>query len=660
MKKCHFAYRVYLKQLPHIKLQLVKQLSVFPLIIFASCHLFAQATNGPVYNTTYSAGTNAGTVSIASNGTTNTTLLFVSVIPANTTIFVKVDDNANVSITALTAANGSAGGTQISEVGPDNITKYLAITPTAATQSVKVVISGTLFAVNSTKVYCAFYNTLFAADCGNPIATAVTGGVLNAANAINSSTSNYSSFPVNLVSGPMSQTIQFNGFSNAADGADITLANGMALNLLSSVNITVQAYNGKTTVGNPQTVSQLFSALGLGSTNAIATVHFVPNSILPFDNIVISLSGTSLGSGDALRVYNVQRTPTPPTVSASATTVAVCNVSTGSVTGPQSPQYQIVGIGVLTYNWYASAVSTAVLTTSTSLVPSVSLGSTGLNVPATVGTYTYYVNTGKGCAGDTSFLRTLVTISVVSCVTVNAKVFLQGIVSGGAMTTLLSTGSLVPLVQPYGAAPFSHVSSAVEAAVTAIPTGITDWVLVELRNSSNTIIASRAAFLKSDGTLLDVDGTTGVNFPIAAGSFNLAIRHRNHLGVRTATVRSFAGGINQMIDFTTGAMLAGVNDVYTNANLSNTPQAAVGGIFALWGGDVNADGIVTVVGPSNDAATIVTDLSGNLFGYIDTQYLKADVNLDKVSTYIGPGNDYAWIIANVLGGNLFGYFTEHL
>jgi hypothetical protein len=64
------------------------------------------------------------------------------------------------------------------------------------------------------------------------------------------------------------------------------------------------------------------------------------------------------------------------------------------------------------------------------------------------------------------------------------------------------------------------------------PAAIVDWILLELRSKDNpaTVLASRAALLRRDGLVVDVDGTSPVAVPLPVGDYYVAIQHRNHLG----------------------------------------------------------------------------------------------------------------------------------
>lgn len=90
--------------------------------------------------------------------------------------------------------------------------------------------------------------------------------------------------------------------------------------------------------------------------------------------------------------------------------------------------------------------------------------------------------------------------------------------------------------------------------MAAIPADVTDWVLVELRSGSDpaSIVGQRAAFIKSDGSVVDLDGTSPVSFfGIPAGDYYIAVRHRNHLGIRSAGVQTVTDNMPLTYDFST-------------------------------------------------------------------------------------------------------------
>lgn len=129
---------------------------------------------------------------------------------------------------------------------------------------------------------------------------------------------------------------------------------------------------------------------------------------------------------------------------------------------------------------------------------------------------------------------------------VPAKVFLQGPynTANGLMEGDLNMSSLVPMLEPYTAMGYPHVNGGggetMSSSITPTSTDdeIVDWVVVELRDASNpaTILGTRSALVQRDGDVVDMDGNDMVRFyDLPAGSYHVAIRHRNHLGVMTST-----------------------------------------------------------------------------------------------------------------------------
>lgn len=132
-------------------------------------------------------------------------------------------------------------------------------------------------------------------------------------------------------------------------------------------------------------------------------------------------------------------------------------------------------------------------------------------------------------------------------VAVQPSVALQGAYNSGTgmMGVTLNTNNLIPISEPYTDAPsMSHTYKGgfevMTTAAQALTGGdaIVDWVMVELRdkNNSSTVLASRAVLLQADGDVVDTDGISPVNFfGLAPDDYFVAVRHRNHLGVMTAT-----------------------------------------------------------------------------------------------------------------------------
>lgn len=119
------------------------------------------------------------------------------------------------------------------------------------------------------------------------------------------------------------------------------------------------------------------------------------------------------------------------------------------------------------------------------------------------------------------------------------KVLLQGPYNGTDMNADLNTAGLLPLIEPYtglGHSP-QNAGVAMSSSISTWTGGdeVVDWVLVEVRNMVNTVLASSVALVQRDGDIVSSDGTSFVRFQgVVPGSYYVAVRHRNHLGVMTA------------------------------------------------------------------------------------------------------------------------------
>ena len=185
-----------------------------------------------------------------------------------------------------------------------------------------------------------------------------------------------------------------------------------------------------------------------------------------------------------------------------------------------------------------------------------------------------------------------------------AKVFLEGpYKGGGTMSTDLLDNGFLPFQQPFNRTPWDYTGN--ELALP-MPNNITDWILVELRDDINpsTIVSSRAALLAGDGTLRDTDGSEGVVFDGVNqnDTYHIVIKSRNHLAVLGSSAVALPNA--NAYDFTSSAgQVQGLDQMAE-------PEA---GVFALWAGDINSDGLVTV----SDYNLFKTEMS-LLNGYFDS------------------------------------------
>jgi hypothetical protein len=234
------------------------------------------------------------------------------------------------------------------------------------------------------------------------------------------------------------------------------------------------------------------------------------------------------------------------------------------------------------------------------------------------------------------------------------------------MRSDLTTGSYVPTTEPYtaiGGTRFTHVgngggevtTSAVLAGNSGTPDAIVDWVFVELRSatSSSSVTETRAALVQRDGDVVDpADGTSPLTFTGLVGDdYFVSVKHRNHLGVMTASAVTLTS-TGTLVDFTT----ATAADVFNiSGSYDGLEQVTINGVQALWAGNTTTDDKVKYQGPGTDASTVLVDVithpdnGGPVFNFDSGfGYYLGDVNMDGKVKYQGVLNDVNYIFLNVL------------
>jgi hypothetical protein len=263
------------------------------------------------------------------------------------------------------------------------------------------------------------------------------------------------------------------------------------------------------------------------------------------------------------------------------------------------------------------------------------------------------------------------------------KVFLQG-----AYNTTLSRHKDVStnwalalnnnaLGQPYNTAAFGNYAGTESVSPgfftsSVATTDITDWVLLELRDQTTpaTVIAKRAAFVREDGVVVDLDGISNVVFGgVANGSYFLVIRHRNHLPIRTAVTIAVDGSLSAtapaLYDMTTAQAQAYQNGAIT----TNAAMKDNAGVFSMWGGNANSNTQSRASGGQsiNDYLYLANTVLGGNIGLIlgppssAVVYNSADMNMDGVVRSSGGQsiNDYLFLVNTVLGGNIGLIYSQH-
>lgn len=256
---------------------------------------------------------------------------------------------------------------------------------------------------------------------------------------------------------------------------------------------------------------------------------------------------------------------------------------------------------------------------------------------------------GDAAASSDHFAITTDLALPLSGVRVNMRALLEGPydLGTGLMHDSLRTKGLLPLLEPYTALGFAQQAGGGESTISQVlgingADAVVDWVLLELRSATDpsTIVATRCALLQRDGDVVSTDGTSPVRFNAAAGSYHIALRHRNHLGIMTQVPLAL-GSTPVSIDLT----LPG-SAVYSNGGAA---RKAIGTVQVLWAGEVFRDGALRYVGANNDRDPVLVRVGATLPTNTAAGYFVEDVNMDGRVSYVGVGNDRDLVLVNVGG-----------
>ncbi|MFT4986173.1 MAG: hypothetical protein ACI8U0_001815 [Flavobacteriales bacterium] len=227
---------------------------------------------------------------------------------------------------------------------------------------------------------------------------------------------------------------------------------------------------------------------------------------------------------------------------------------------------------------------------------------------------------------DGNILGTLCSTSVVCdpCITLDLNILLQGPYDevSGLMTDNLRIDPSFSLNEPYSEIYGTNNNEQITDQTILDLSGndaIVDWIYVEMRDGSNPsfIIETQSALIQRDGDIVSaMDGVSMLMFQDPSLSYNdivVAIRHRNHFGVRNVNPIVVTGGSNIFsIDFSSIGVpiLGGNNAMYTN-----------GGLRFMIAGDANNDGTINSI----DLNAHWRIENGQSYNYVT---IKSDFNLD--------------------------------
>ncbi|HNB81079.1 MAG TPA: hypothetical protein PLP14_03210 [Chitinophagaceae bacterium] len=295
------------------------------------------------------------------------------------------------------------------------------------------------------------------------------------------------------------------------------------------------------------------------------------------------------------------------------------------------------------------------------------------------GSYTWAVDGGTYTASGAYTHTSLNTVGCTHTATLNLTIIhgsylaVKAILSGaynttnGLMNDNLRTMGLIPITEPYTGLPYSKPAigfPAGEATNTTVlgmtgPDAPVDWVYLELRSATNSSVIAYTvrALIQRDGDVVDpADGMSPVFLPgLLSGSYFVSIKHRNHLGIMTATPVSFNYCSTTSVDFTGGAVWVKPGQVFG-------PRRMYGAIGTMWSSDANNNKATRYNGLSNDKDAVLNAVGvGTPNNVINNVYRMEDVNMDGAIKYNNTDNDRIVIYGTVLapGGSANNTITQH-
>ncbi len=211
------------------------------------------------------------------------------------------------------------------------------------------------------------------------------------------------------------------------------------------------------------------------------------------------------------------------------------------------------------------------------------------------------------------------------------KVYLEGAYNPltGYMKTDLNPG-LIPLAQPFNQPPWNY-----DGAETAnqIPVDAVDWVLIELRDTTQASFATgetridrKAGFLLKDGSVTSADGLSSIEFTNSINNqLFVVIHHRNHLSIINSNPLVYNKGV-YTYDFSNnaGQVLGGINGY----------KELESGVWGMAAGDADASGVINAA----DKSSAWESKAGK------SGYLNADLNLNRQADNLDK-DDY-WLPNN--------------
>lgn len=210
----------------------------------------------------------------------------------------------------------------------------------------------------------------------------------------------------------------------------------------------------------------------------------------------------------------------------------------------------------------------------------------------------------------------------------------------GLMGDALRAAGYIPLQEPNSALPWPHGAAGGETIAPAVlavtgANAIVDWVRVELRSNSNpaTVLHAANALIQRDGDVVGLDGVKALEIGQLGQPYHVALRHRNHFGVMTAS--PVALGLSTSVDF------------LVDATHGNNALTTVSGTKVMWAGNVLPDQELKYTGGGNDRDPILVRIGGSTPNNTAAGYWPEDATMNGLVQYVGAGNDRDIILLNI-------------
>jgi len=229
------------------------------------------------------------------------------------------------------------------------------------------------------------------------------------------------------------------------------------------------------------------------------------------------------------------------------------------------------------------------------------------------------------------------------------KVFLEGPYQSASdeMGDNLNLAGYIPLSHPFNPTlpyfgnPSPRWLYSGTESVGSVPADVVDWVQVQVRHASSpdladrtTILASAVGFLKKDGSVTGLDGTSKLTIdgisPISDNMY-VVIYHRNHAGIISNNLVAFDGIGEFPYDFTSSGQI--YLESFGAKQIDTSPV-----VWGLLTGDGDADGNIF----TTDADVVWFSESGS------SGYRSGDYDMD--GNVFTTDKDFYWFSNSGSGG----------